>query len=428
MLLLALPLMAAGADTSADVVLALGIIYFAAVLAGEGAVRLGQPAVLGELLAGVLLGNLPLVGIDAFAYITSDPGIDLLARIGVLILLFEVGVESTVRQMLSVGFRALFVALLGVVVPFGLGWLVSAWLLPGGGPYVHVFVGATLCATSVGITARVLKDLGMLPTREARIILGAAVIDDVLGLVLLAVVTGVIAAADSGTVMSYSAMAVIVGKAVGFLVGAVIVGVWLAPRAVEWSSRFKTKGAGLAISLTMCFITAYLAHLIGLAPLIGAFAAGLVLETGHYRSFVERGGQPIESLLHPLIQALVPVFFVLMGMHTDLRSFAEPGVVGLAVVLTVVAVLGKLGAGLGAGPGINRLAVGIGMVPRGEVGLIFANIGLGLTIGGVAVISPTLYSAVVIMVILTTMATPPGLKWAFRRSSGVTVGHDGQRG
>lgn len=410
----ALPLIAAGADPSADVILALGIIYFVALLAGEAAVRAGQPAVLGELVAGVLLGNLPLVGINAFAYITSDPGIDLIARIGVLILLFEVGVESTVRQMLSVGFRALFVALLGVAVPFALGWGVSAWLLPDGGAYAHAFVGATLCATSVGITARVLKDLGMLPTREARIILGAAVIDDVLGLIVLAVVTGVIAAADAGSSMSYGSMAVIAGKAVGFLFGAVLIGVWLAPRAVNWASRFRTKGAGLAVSLTMCFVTAYLAHLIGLAPIIGAFAAGLVLETGHYHSFVERGGMAIESLLHPLIQALVPVFFVLMGMHTDLRSFAEPGVIGLAAVLTLVAVLGKLGAGLGAGGGINRWAIGIGMVPRGEVGLIFANIGLGLSIGGAAVITPTLYSAVVIMVILTTMVTPPGLKWAFR--------------
>ncbi|MEZ4457275.1 MAG: cation:proton antiporter [Gemmatimonadales bacterium] len=426
--LLALPLMAAGPDPSAEVILALAVIYVAALVVGEAAVRVGQPAVLGELLAGVILGNLPLFGIDAFAYITSDPGIDLLARIGVLILLFEVGVESTVHQMLSVGTRALLTAILGVVAPFVLGWGVGAWLLPSGGPYVNAFIGATLCATSVGITARVLKDLGVVQTRESRIILGAAVIDDVLGLVILAVVTGVIAAADAGTAMSYGAMGVIVGKSVGFLFGAVVIGVWLAPRVVRWSARLKGKGAGLAVSLAMCFLTAYLAYYIGLAPIIGAFAAGLVLESSHYRPFVDRGGQPIEELLHPLIQALVPIFFVLMGMRTDLRAFGDWSVIGLAAVLIVAAMAGKLACGVGAGAGVNRWAVGIGMVPRGEVGLIFANIGLGLSIAGQPIITPTLYSAVVLMVIITTVATPPGLKWAFRSPEGGTIRGDGASG
>jgi Kef-type K+ transport system membrane component KefB len=185
-------------DPVAHVLLALTIILAAAKIAGHVSVRLGQPAVLGELLAGVVLANLRLAGVDAFHRIADDPTVDILARLGVVILLFEVGLESTVRDMFKVGWPSLFVAVLGVVAPFALGWGVSAWLLPDRGPYVHAFLGATLTATSVGITARVLKDLDRSRSPEARVILGAAVIDDVLGLVILAVVSGVITSADRG--------------------------------------------------------------------------------------------------------------------------------------------------------------------------------------------------------------------------------------
>lgn len=416
-----LPLAGAGADPSAEVLLALAVIYLTALLFGELARRVGQPAVLGELLAGVALGNLPLIGIDALAYMATHPGLDLLARIGVLILLFEVGVESTVHQMMTVGTRALVVALLGVAAPFAAGWGVGALLLPDQSVYVHVFLGATLCATSVGITARVLKDLGQSQTQESRIILGAAVVDDVLGIVVLAVVTSVIAAVDTGSAMSYGAMAGILVKSVGFLVGAIVIGVWAAPRVVRWAATLETRGAALAVSLAMCFVTAYVAYAMGLAAIIGAFAAGLVLESSHYDPHVARGEQPIHSLLYPLLQMLVPVFFVLMGMRTDLRAFADGGVLALALVLSAGAVASKLVCGLGAGRDVNRLAVGFGMVPRGEVGLIFANIGLGLLIAGERVISDATYSAVVVMVIVTTMATPPALKWSFARKPGVTL-------
>ena len=424
---LILPLAAAGPDPSAKVVLALALIYAAALVFGELAVRAGQPAVLGELVAGVVLGNLGLLGVDSLAYIADEPGVDLLARLGVLLLLFEVGLESTVHQMLTVGLRAVTVAVIGVVLPFVLGWGVGAWLLPGESLYVHAFLGATLSATSVGITARVLKDLNRSQTREARIILGAAVVDDVLGIVILAVVTAIIAAADAGTAVSYDGMMLIVAKSIGFLVGAIVIGVWLAPRVVRWSAGLRAQAAGLAVSLTLCFFTAYLAYAIGLAAIIGAFAAGLVLESSHYRPFTDRGGHAIEDLLHPLIQLLVPVFFVVMGMRTDLRSFADVDVLWLALVLTAAAVASKMVAGIGAGQGTNRLAVGLGMVPRGEVGLIFANIGLGLTFAGQPLISPTTYSAVVVMVILTTMATPPALKWSFGRRETV-LPTEGQAG
>jgi Sodium/hydrogen exchanger family len=191
------------ADPVALVVLWLAIILVAAKLGGELAVRLGQTAVPGELLVGVVLGNVVLVGFSGLEPIKADPSVDMLAGIGMLLLLFEVGLESTVGGMLKVGVSALLVALLGVAAPFGLGWGVSAWLLPGSSAYVHAFLGATLTATSVGITARVLRDLGRSQSEESRVILGAAVIDDILGLVILAVVGGVIAAADLGASISF---------------------------------------------------------------------------------------------------------------------------------------------------------------------------------------------------------------------------------
>ena len=193
-------------DPVAPVLLALAIVLLAARVGGEIAIRARQPEVLGELVIGILLGNLPLLGITQLEYLKTEPTLDMLARIGVLLLLFEVGLESTVRQMLQVGPSSLLVAILGVAAPFGLGWAVGAWLLPSASTYAHAFLGATLTATSVGITARVLKDLGRSQTLESRIILGAAVIDDVLGLVILAVVAGTIAAANEGAGVSIGAI------------------------------------------------------------------------------------------------------------------------------------------------------------------------------------------------------------------------------
>ncbi len=411
-------LMGAGADPVATVALHLAIILVAARVGGEVAVRLGQPAVLGELLVGVALGNAALLGVGVFEPIKSDAAVDMLARLGVLVLLFEVGLESTVRQMLKVGWTALAVALIGVAAPFALGWGVGAWLLPDASGYVHAFLGATLCATSVGITARVLKDLDLSASPEARVILGAAVIDDVLGLVVLAVVTGVIVAADAGSSLGFGAIGAMVGKSALFLFASIAVGVLVAPRMFELASRLRARGALLATGLSSCFLLAWLAGVIGLAPIIGAFAAGLVFEDLHYKEFKGRGEHGLEELVHPIASFLVPVFFVLMGMQTDLRSFVEPGVLGLAGALTVAAVIGKQACSLGVlTPGVDRIAVGVGMVPRGEVGLIFANIGLGLVIAGERIIGPDVYSAVVVMVIVTTMMTPPALKWSFARSA-----------
>src|SRR6266516_5146480 len=244
-------------DTLAPVVLALAVILAAAKLGGDAAERIGQPAVLGELVVGVLVGNLPLLGIGLFQFITANATIGVLAQLGAVILLFEVGLESTVRDMMQVGLRSLVVAVLGVVTPWALGWWLGALLLPEHSVYVHAFLGAALTATSVGITARVLKDLGCANTREARIILGAAVIDDVLGLVVLAVVASVLTAADLGRAPSYLDTGLVFAKAIGFLVGAIGLGVVLSPWLFAGAARLRGRGVLVTTALVVCFGLAY---------------------------------------------------------------------------------------------------------------------------------------------------------------------------
>jgi Kef-type K+ transport system membrane component KefB len=404
------------ADPVAALALWLVVILLSAKLGGDVAVRIGQPAVLGELVVGVVIGNLALAGLSGFEPIKTDPFVDIFARVGSLVLLFEVGLESTIGQMAKVGGSALLVATLGVITPFALGWGVGAWLLPAHGPYVHAFLGATLTATSVGITARVLKDLGHSQSNEGRIILGAAVIDDVFGLVILAVVTGIISAADRGGALAPIDVLWTLGKAAGFLAMAIGLGRKFSPGIFAIASRLRAHGVLLAVSLSFCFLLSWVASLIGLAPIVGAFAAGLVLENTHYRDFIDRGERSLEDLIHPITSFLVPIFFVLMGIRTDLRSFLQPGVLGLAAALIFVAILGKQACALGViDRGTDRLAVGIGMIPRGEVGLIFANIGLTLSVDGRPIIDEVTFSAVVVMVIVTTMVTPPALKWRLDR-------------
>ncbi len=418
--LLLVPVLAAGLPAGAEVarvVLALALILAAAKLGGDLAARIGQPPVLGELVAGVVLGNLDLLGLTWFRAIPADASINILAQLGVLILLFEVGLESTVRDMLKIGAVAALVAMLGVITPFALGWGVGALLLPQQGAYAHAFLGATLTATSVGITARVLKDLGKAHLTEARIILGAAVIDDVLGLVILAVVTGVIEAAGRGASPTYGATGIVVLKAAVFLVGALGLGVALAPRLFAFALRLRGRGVLLATALVTLFLLAWLASAIGLAPIVGAYAAGLILEEVHWREFQRRGEQRLPDLIQPIAAFLVPVFFVLMGMRVDLRTFARPDILLLALLLTVAAIVGKQACALGVWRrGVDRLSVGLGMIPRGEVGLIFASIGLGLTLHGEHIMDGAVYSAVVIMVIITTLVTPPALQWSLNRA------------
>jgi Kef-type K+ transport system membrane component KefB len=292
-----------------NVLLELMVILLAAKLGGDLFERIGQPAVLGELILGMIIGNMHLIGFQGFAGFQTNVTLEILAELGVIILLFEVGLESSVKEMLSVGATSLLVALLGVVTPFFLGWGVSALFLPDESIYVHIFIGATLTATSVGITARVLTDIGKTKSREAKIILGAAVIDDIMGLVILAVVAGIISAAATGTGgVSPLGIGWIIAKAVLFVVGAIILGGKILPQYFKIAVRLKGKGIFLSFCLLMCFGLAYLAGKMGLAPIVGAFAAGLILDDIYYREFTERGDHPIEELIAPIATFLVPIF------------------------------------------------------------------------------------------------------------------------
>jgi Kef-type K+ transport system membrane component KefB len=336
----------------------------------------------------------------------------MLARIGVILLLFEVGLESNLGDMRRVGASAFLVATLGVVAPMGLGWLVGKWCLPDESWHVHLFLGATLCATSVGITARVLKDLGQTDRKESQIILGAAVIDDVMGLIVLAVVQAIIV---KGTA-SFSEVAMITAKAVGFLAGAVILGEYLFPHVYRLAARLRVHGMLTVTGLLVCFLLSWLAARVGLAPIVGAFAAGLILDERHYRALKTNDHESMEEMVIPITTLLVPIFFVMMGFTVDLRSFADTSVLGMAAAITVAAIIGKQVCAFGPlERGLDRLSIGIGMIPRGEVGLIFAAIGAELKIDGHAVISPAVNTAIVVMVMVTTLITPPLLGWSMSR-------------
>jgi Kef-type K+ transport system membrane component KefB len=345
-----------------------------------------------------------------------------LAELGVIILLFEVGLESTVQGMMKVGLSSLLVAVLGVIAPFLLGFGAS-WIfikeIPAGlapiVPYgfslnhVHMFVGAVLCATSVGITARVFKDLNRVQQKEAQIILGAAVIDDVLGLIILAVVSGDIISAESGKPLAIGSIVGISAIAFIFLAGSLAIGAFVVPRVMERLAKLRTRGIMLVSALVLAFGLSYLSSVLGLAPIVGAFAAGLLLEEIHFKGFRHEIG--IEQLIKPVSTFLVPIFFVMMGIQVRLETFANLPVLGIAATLTAAAVLGKQICGLGVlERGLDRLTIGVGMIPRGEVGLIFANIGKKMQI-----VDDAVFSAIVIMVIVTTLITPPMLKITLSR-------------
>jgi len=341
-----------------------------------------------------------IIGPGVLGFVHESDVLHALAELGVLILLFEVGLESDVGELLRAGLQAALVALVGVAVPFAVGYGVMHWL--GHPALLAVFVGATFTATSVGITARVLADLGRLQDAAAKVVLGAAVVDDILGLIILAVVTGV---AQTGSV-SLTAASLLAGKAILFLIVAILVGTRLAPALIRWVGRMQARGTLIVYSVIFAVALAALADLIGLATIIGAFAAGLILATTARR-------EHIEARITPVADLLVPVFFVTVGMKVQpatLNPFAEGAPFGIAILLTGVAVASKLAAGLAVyQPGVRRWPVAVGMVPRGEVGLIFA--GAGLSAG---VMAEDLYSALIVVVMLTTFAAPPWLKALYR--------------
>jgi Kef-type K+ transport system membrane component KefB len=393
----------------ATLLVSLAAILLAAKLLGDLAERIGQPAVLGELVAGVLLGPSLLGLIPADGPLAEV--LHVVAELGVILLLFEIGLETDLREMFRVGPAALAVAAVGIVLPFGLGYLYwtagGPGVPPGSDSAAAIFIGATLTATSVGITARVLADLRRLRTPEARVILGAAVIDDVLGLVILTVVSGIAA----GGAVSVLGVARVLGLAVGFLVVAVVLGRLVAPRLFQVAERMRVRGVLVATAVAVAFGLAGLAELAGSAHILGAFAAGLILSGTNQFDTIERELKPVASIF-------APVFFVVVGASVNLRLL-DPSAEGsgalllLTVLLSGLAIVGKVAAGWAAPwERFRRLVVGVGMVPRGEVGLIFANIGLRS-----GVINEAVFSALLLVVMVTTFVAPPALKALFSREN-----------
>jgi Kef-type K+ transport system membrane component KefB len=420
----------------AGVLLSLVMIYIASKLGGEISNYLGFPPVLGELIGGVIIGisALKLVvfpeggatAVDSllmqFLQFTTNSSpevvgvifeengeiISILSELGVFILLFEIGLESNLSELLKVGTQAVLVAIVGVAVPFAAGTLGLVYFFHA--PVIPaVFAGAALTATSIGITSRVLAELGQLTSKEGQIILGAAVVDDVLGIIVLAVVASL---ATTGEV-DVKEVAIIIASAVGFLLGVLFAGGLINQAFLSMAGFFKTRGGIIVPALVLAFILGYIGTVLKLEAILGAFAAGLVLDDTDKR-------EDLEKLTKPIADILVPIFFVVVGARTDL-GVLNPAIPAnrtgliIAAFLIVVAILGKVATGLAVfgQPGINRLAIGVGMIPRGEVGLVFAAVG---TASGT--LSQSLDVAIILMVIVTTFLAPPLLRFIFAPAYG----------
>lgn len=414
----------------ASVLLSLVVIYLASKIGGELSNRVGLPPVLGELVGGVVVGisalhllvfpgggdassslimNVIQIGAGlnpqqlAAIFEAQSEVISILAELGVVILLFEIGLESNLKELMAVGIQATVVAVVGVAVPFAAG--TAGLMTLFGVPAVPaIFAGAALTATSIGITSKVLSELGNLNSKEGQIILGAAVIDDVLGIIVLAVVASL---AKTGEVDVNNVILLIV-SATGFLLGAILLGNVFNKAFVAVVNLIQTRGEVVIPAFIFAFLMAYLAAAIHLEAILGAFAAGLVLEETDKRKELQRQVIPIADML-------VPIFFVTVGAKTDLQVLnpAIPsnreGLV-IAIFLIAIAIIGKVVTGLAVfgQPDINRLAIGVGMIPRGEVGLVFAGVG-----SASGVLSKPLEAAIIMMVILTTFLAPPLLRFVF---------------
>jgi len=392
----------------------LALLWLVAKLGGEVALRLRFPSVAGELAAGIALGVLAR-RLAWFPSIAAQPELELLGNLGIVVLMFAVGLESTVPQMVRVGWSALRVALLGVAAPMAAGLLAAWLLLPEGTPLLaELFVGACMAATSIGISAQVLRQFGAAKSREGRVIVGAAVIDDVLGLLVLGGISGAVAAA-SGARMAWGRLAGSLALALGFLGIALSLGRLVTPHLFRLANRFRSQQILLPAAMGFAFLLAWLGHLAGLAVIVGAYAAGLILEPAHIQILEERELCRLEQLVQPLVVVLSPLFFVLMGARIDPAPLLEPRILGFTLALTVLGIAGKLVAGLAAGRGCRWDLVGWGMVPRGEVGLIFVAAGSQLQIGGQPLLSGPVQTGIVGALLLTTVAGPLGLAFALRR-------------
>jgi len=401
-------------DPLAGTLMLLALLWLSAKVGGELAVRLKLPAVTGELGVGLALTALHRAW-PLFPDVAASPATELLGGLGVVVLMFAVGLESTVSQMLKVGVASLRVALIGVAVPMAAG-LAGAWLLlPKESPFVlDLFIGACLCATSIGISAQVLREKGASDSMEGRIIVGAAVIDDVLGLLVLVAVSGLVGAASGGSLGPE--LAKTLGLALGFLALALTLGRLATPRIFQLATRFRGEQVLLPLGLGFAFLLAWLGSLAGLASIVGAYAAGLILEPAHIVDLEHRERHTLEELVHPLVTVLSPLFFVLMGAKVDPSALFTPMTLGFAGVLALLGVAGKYVAGFGGGKGIRSAVIGWGMVPRGEVGLIFVAAGAQLQIKGVPLLSPDVQAGIIGALLLTTVAGPIGLGWVLRKN------------
>ncbi len=417
----------------AGVLLSLVVIYFASKLGGELSRSLNFPPVLGELVGGVVVGAsaLHLLAFPESGAVAADSAImtvlqwvggltpdavqtvfesqseviSVLAELGVIILLFEIGLESDLRELQKVGYQAALVAVVGVVAPFAAGTagLMLLFHVPA---IPAIFAGAALTATSIGITSKVLSELGRLKSREGQIIVGAAVIDDVLGIIVLAVVASL---AKTGEVDVLNVVYLII-SATAFLLGAIFLGKFFNNAFVAIVDKLETRGKLVIPALIFAFLMAFLANAIHLEAILGAFAAGLVLDETDRR-------KELDQQIIPIADILVPIFFVTVGAKADL-GVLNPAIPAnreglvIAAFLIGVAIVGKVitGWAVFGQPQINRLAIGVGMIPRGEVGLVFAGIG-----SASGVLTKPLEAAIIIMVILTTFLAPPCLRFAFDR-------------
>jgi Kef-type K+ transport system membrane component KefB len=384
-------LFASAGGSAAEIPLAMLIVFGSAKLLAELCERIGQPGIVGEIVAGILIGP------SVLGWIAPNEILTALSELGVMFLLFRVGLEVKASELMQVGAVASLVAFVGVVVPFFLGWGI---MLYSGYPQVEsIFVGAAMVATSVGITAQVLNAKGLLHLAASKIILGAAVIDDILGLIVLAIVSSM--ARGTVNVIEIGTTALL---AIGFTIIVAKWGTTTAARLLPAATKLKSGEAQFNIALVLLFGLSVLAIYAGVAAIIGAFLAGMALSEGV--------AHRVHDLAHGITELLVPFFLAGIGLHMDVSVFSNQSTLVLAVLILVAAVLSKLvGCGLGAFRlgWTDMVRIGSGMVPRGEVGMVVAQLGLSL-----GVIEKPVYAVVVFMAVATTIVAPPMLKFAFR--------------
>ncbi|MDO8644281.1 MAG: cation:proton antiporter, partial [bacterium] len=389
-------------DQFHEITLLLLIIFAAAKTVGVLCERIGIPSLIGELAGGILLGNLGLLGFhNSFMTEMQDSAfIHYAAELGVIFLLFLVGLESSMKSLLKAGVDSFITAVVGVVLPTLMGAGIVHLLGLGGGLQAW-FVGATFAATSVGITAKMLAQYNKLHTPSAQVILGAAVIDDVLGLILLAVLAGI---ASTGEI-SGGALFTILLKTVLFFIGAFLLATFVMPHAFRLWKAIDQPGILTVLAVVIALGFSMLASLAGLAPIVGAFTAGILLDDVQLRHAEGLSRKGFEEVIRPVTDMLLPIFFVSIGIKVNLTTFSSWEVVLLVAVLLLLAFIGKAVCGfLCRGEGVNKLGVGLGMIPRGEVGLIFATFGLQK-----GILTPSLYSILVMVVLLTTILGPIAL-------------------